>query len=164
MQNYTKFANNDISRKRGVFFMEKAGKYDKNKYNIEYKKQNYKRFVMELKPEFKTEIQENAAALGFGNASEFVKACIRYCFGQRFGFVNPHRMLNHLDVEKQDTTRTLVHPERKLNSCGSSSVMKPRRCMPVSSLIWMGKPVIPRFCSTSRTGTPAVPWGSPSSE
>ena len=59
--------------------MEKAGKYDKNKYNIEYKKQNYKRFVMELKPEFKAEIQKNAAALGFGNASEFVKACIRYC-------------------------------------------------------------------------------------
>ena len=33
------------------------------------------------------------------------KACMRYCFGQRFGFVNPHRSLNHLDVEKQDSTR-----------------------------------------------------------
>lgn len=36
------------------------------------------------------------------------KACMRYCYGQRFGFVNPHRMLNHLDVEKQDTTRRYV--------------------------------------------------------
>ena len=36
------------------------------------------------------------------------KACMRYCYGQRFGFVNPHRSLNHLDVEKQDTTRKYV--------------------------------------------------------
>ena len=36
------------------------------------------------------------------------KACMRYCFGQRFGFVNPHRSLNHLDVEKQDSTRRYV--------------------------------------------------------
>lgn len=31
------------------------------------------------------------------------KACLRYCCGQRFGFVNPHRLFNNLDVEKQDT-------------------------------------------------------------
>lgn len=33
------------------------------------------------------------------------KACLRYCYGQRFGFVNPHRVFNHLDVEKQDSSR-----------------------------------------------------------
>lgn len=32
------------------------------------------------------------------------KACMRYCYGQRYGFVNPNRLFNHLDVEKQDTT------------------------------------------------------------
>jgi murein L,D-transpeptidase YcbB/YkuD len=36
------------------------------------------------------------------------KACLRYCYGQRFGFVNPHRVFNHLDVEKQDTARRFV--------------------------------------------------------
>ena len=36
------------------------------------------------------------------------KACMRYCYGQRFGFVNPHRMLNNLDVEKQDTARNYI--------------------------------------------------------
>lgn len=36
------------------------------------------------------------------------KACMRYCYGQRFGFVNPHRTFNNLDVERQDTTRNYV--------------------------------------------------------
>ncbi|MBE6261554.1 MAG: L,D-transpeptidase [Prevotella sp.] len=36
------------------------------------------------------------------------KACMRYCYGQRFGFVNPHRTLNKLDIEKQDTVRRYV--------------------------------------------------------
>ena len=36
------------------------------------------------------------------------KACLRYCYGQRFGFVSPHRMLNHMDIEKQDSTRKYV--------------------------------------------------------
>ena len=36
------------------------------------------------------------------------KACMRYCYGQRFGYVNPHRLLNNLDVEKEDTTRNYV--------------------------------------------------------
>ena len=26
------------------------------------------------------------------------KACLRYCYGQRFGFVNPHKLFNYLDV------------------------------------------------------------------
>lgn len=34
---------------------------------------------------------------------QLTKACLRYCYGQRFGFVNPHRVFNNLDVEKQDS-------------------------------------------------------------
>ena len=33
---------------------------------------------------------------------QLTKACLRYCYGQRFGFINPHRIFNHLDIEKQD--------------------------------------------------------------
>ena len=33
------------------------------------------------------------------------KACLSYCRGQRFGFINPNRLFNHLDIEKQDTAR-----------------------------------------------------------
>ena len=36
------------------------------------------------------------------------KACLRYCYGQRFGFVNPHRVFNHLDVEKQDSSHRVT--------------------------------------------------------
>lgn len=36
------------------------------------------------------------------------KACLRYCYGQRFGFINPHRVFNHLDVEKQDSSSKIV--------------------------------------------------------
>ncbi len=31
------------------------------------------------------------------------KACLNYCIGQRFGFVNPRKVYNHLDVDKLDT-------------------------------------------------------------
>lgn len=53
-------------------------KFDKNKYDIEYKKQNYKRFVMELKPEFNTLIQDYSNDIQT-NKTAFVKACILYC-------------------------------------------------------------------------------------
>lgn len=33
------------------------------------------------------------------------KACLRYCYGQRFGFTNPFQLFNNMDVEKQDTLR-----------------------------------------------------------
>ena len=36
------------------------------------------------------------------------KACLRYCYGQRFGFMNPNRVFNHLDVEKQDSASKIV--------------------------------------------------------
>ncbi len=39
------------------------------------------------------------------------KACLRYCYGQRYGFVDPYNALNNLDVEKTDTVKqvTLYH-------------------------------------------------------
>ncbi len=36
---------------------------------------------------------------------KLTKACLRYAYGQRYGFVDPHALLNHLDVEKEDTVR-----------------------------------------------------------
>ena len=36
------------------------------------------------------------------------KACLRYCYGQRFGFINPRRLFNHLDVDKQDSARGTI--------------------------------------------------------
>ena len=32
------------------------------------------------------------------------KACLQYAYGQHFGFVNPQRTFNHLQVQKQDST------------------------------------------------------------
>jgi murein L,D-transpeptidase YcbB/YkuD len=34
------------------------------------------------------------------------KACLRYTYGQRFGFVNPYRAYNMFDIEKDSTSRT----------------------------------------------------------
>ena len=36
------------------------------------------------------------------------KACLRYCCGERYGFVNPHRLFNNLDIEKQDSTQRVL--------------------------------------------------------
>jgi len=58
--------------------MEKENKFDKNKYNIQYKKDNYKRFVMELKPDFKDLIYTYSKDIGM-NQTEFVTSCINYC-------------------------------------------------------------------------------------
>jgi len=35
------------------------------------------------------------------------KACLRYVYGQRFGFINPNRIFNHLDMD--DSTDTIRH-------------------------------------------------------
>lgn len=37
------------------------------------------------------------------------KAFLRYAYGQRFGFVNPHRLFNHLDAQKVDSTGKPVY-------------------------------------------------------
>ena len=31
------------------------------------------------------------------------KACLRYCYGQRYGFVNPHRVFNFMEAEREDS-------------------------------------------------------------
>ena len=36
------------------------------------------------------------------------KACLRYAYGQRFGYINPQQVFNHLDVEKQDSLHRMV--------------------------------------------------------
>ena len=36
------------------------------------------------------------------------KACLRYAYGQRFGFVNPQYVFNHLDVEKEDESHRII--------------------------------------------------------
>lgn len=36
------------------------------------------------------------------------RACLRYTYGQRFGFVNPYRAYNHFDVEKADSTGRVI--------------------------------------------------------
>ncbi len=36
------------------------------------------------------------------------KACLRYCYGQRYGFVDPNNVLNTLDVEKTDTVKQVT--------------------------------------------------------
>lgn len=58
--------------------MKKENKFDKNKYDIQYKKDNYKRFVMELKPDFKDLINTESKSRGM-KCSEFVTNCIKYC-------------------------------------------------------------------------------------
>ena len=52
----------------------------------------------------KNKASEVAARLEY----RLTKVCMRYCYGQRFGFVNPHRLLNNLDVEKEDSARNYV--------------------------------------------------------
>ena len=52
----------------------------------------------------KNDINKIAARLEF----LLTKACLRYTYGQRFGFVNPHRVFNNLDVEKQDTLKRVI--------------------------------------------------------
>ncbi len=32
-----------------------------------------------------------------------MRACMRYCYGQRYGFVNPNQVFNNLDAEKKDS-------------------------------------------------------------
>lgn len=36
------------------------------------------------------------------------KACLRYVYGQRFGFINPSRVFNHLDEDDADTIHHVV--------------------------------------------------------
>ena len=47
-----------------------------------------------------TDVNQLAAQLEY----RLSKACMRYVYGQRFGFMNPHRVFNNLDVEDQTDT------------------------------------------------------------
>ncbi|SFW36140.1 L,D-transpeptidase catalytic domain [Prevotellaceae bacterium HUN156] len=51
------------------------------------------------------DINHLAARLEF----QLTKACMRYTYGHRFGFINPSRIFNHLDQdEKSDSVRRIV--------------------------------------------------------
>ena len=55
--------------------------------------------------EDKNQMNKVAARLEY----RLTKACLRYCYGQRFGFTNPHRVFNHMDVEKGDSNRVIKY-------------------------------------------------------
>ena len=40
------------------------------------------------------------------------KACLRYSYGQRYGFVHPHKIYNSLDAEKKDTAGNVLKYRR----------------------------------------------------
>ena len=42
--------------------------------------------------------KNNASVVAARLEYRLTKACMRYCYGQRFGFVNPHRMLDRKSV------------------------------------------------------------------
>mgnify|MGYP002624175490 CR=1 FL=1 len=50
------------------------------------------------------DINQLAARLEY----HLTKACLRYTYGQRYGFTNPSRIFNNLDIEKQDSTRRIL--------------------------------------------------------
>ena len=54
------------------------------------------------------EDKNQASAVAARLENNLTKACLSYCRGQRFGFVNPNRLFNHLDIEKQDSARKYV--------------------------------------------------------
>ena len=54
------------------------------------------------------EDQNQASKVAARLEYRLTKACLRYCYGQRFGFVNPHRVFNSLDVEKSDTLNRVL--------------------------------------------------------
>lgn len=54
--------------------------------------------------EGKNDVNHVAARLEY----HLTKACLRYCYGQRFGYVNPASVFNSLDVERTDTLQRVV--------------------------------------------------------
>ena len=52
----------------------------------------------------KNDINHVAARLEY----RLTKACLRYCYGQRFGYVNPASVFNSLDAERTDTLQRVV--------------------------------------------------------
>lgn len=54
--------------------------------------------------EGKNSMSQVAARLDY----RLTKACLRYCYGQRFGFINPHHVFNNLDAEKTDSVKGVI--------------------------------------------------------
>ena len=58
--------------------MKKENKFDKNKYDQKYIKDNYKRVVMNLRPHIVNYIDSGAKKNNL-NRTAFMTACINYC-------------------------------------------------------------------------------------
>ncbi|MBQ3700426.1 MAG: L,D-transpeptidase family protein [Prevotella sp.] len=54
--------------------------------------------------EGKNSMSQVAARLDY----RLTKACLRYCYGQRFGFINPYHVFNNLDAEKTDSVKGVI--------------------------------------------------------
>ena len=52
----------------------------------------------------RNDVNHTAARLEY----HLTKACLRYCYGQCFGFINPHKVFNELDAEKTDTLHRVI--------------------------------------------------------
>ncbi len=50
-----------------------------------------------------TDEEQSVSVIAARLEYKLTKACLRYCKGQRFGFVDPYRLYNNLDVEKSDS-------------------------------------------------------------
>ena len=73
-------------------------------FGVETTEQDIKRLRTLSLGEGANTINQTVARLEY----QLTKACIRYCYGQRFGFVNPNSIFNNLDIEKEDTVRKVV--------------------------------------------------------
>lgn len=76
--------------------MKKEKKFNKNEYDKEYHKEHYKRFVMNLKPDFFDLISTVSSDLGM-NKTEFVTNCINYCIEN--GVFNAGTVEDDLDAD-----------------------------------------------------------------
>lgn len=73
-------------------------------FAVETIEQDIKRLRTLSFGEGQNSLNKTAARLEY----HLTKACLRYCYGQRFGFINPNSVFNNLDVEKSDTVRKVV--------------------------------------------------------
>lgn len=73
-------------------------------FGVETIEQDIKRLRTLSLGEGANTINQTVARLDY----QLTKACMRYCYGQRFGFVNPNSIFNNLDIEKEDTVRKVV--------------------------------------------------------
>lgn len=70
--------------------MQKENKFDKSKYDQMYIKDNYKRIVMNLRPEYVNYIDSGAKNNNL-NRTGFITACINYCIENNIDLTNSNK-------------------------------------------------------------------------